>query len=111
MLRGHIKTHPAMVQFVFIAIIFSRRLQASAAALEALRDAVESAFSDNVGVSTPTVDVFVRENLFPTAISASQERLAVAASSENGLVAWGNTNTQVNEYGMLELGEIVKGDE
>lgn len=72
-------------------------LQASPAALAALRDAVESAVSDNVGVSTPTVDVFVRENLFPTAVSASRERLAVAASSKNGLVAWGNTNTQVSE--------------
>ncbi|CAM9807672.1 unnamed protein product [Pylaiella littoralis] len=72
--------------------------QASPAALAALRDAVESAVSDNVGVSTSTVDVFVRENLFPTAVSASRERLAVAASSKNGLVAWGNTNTQARDY-------------
>lgn len=51
--------------------------------------------SDNVRISTPTVDVFVRENLFPDAISSSQERLAAAARDEEGLVAWGNTNTQV----------------
>lgn len=70
-------------------------LQASPAALATLCDAVETAVSDRVGLSTPTVDVFVRENLFPDAISSSQERLAVAARTEDGLVAWGNTNTQV----------------
>lgn len=71
-----------------------RRRQASPAAIAALCRAVESAVSDNARITTPTVDVFVRENLFPDAISSSQERLA-AAADEEGLVAWGNTNTQV----------------
>lgn len=59
---------------------------------------MESAVSDQVELSTPTVDVFVRENLFPDAISSSQERLAAAARTSEGLVAWGNTNTQVRTW-------------
>ena len=51
--------------------------------------------AEEVAVSTPTADVFVRENLFPDAISSSQDRLALAARTEDGFVAWGNTNTQV----------------
>lgn len=69
--------------------------QASSSALLALGDAVESAVSDGARVSTPTVDVFVRENLFPVAISSAKRRLEVAAREERGMVAWGNTNTQV----------------
>lgn len=69
--------------------------QASPAALAALSSAVESAVSEGIRVSTPTVDVFIVENLFLQAISASQERLATAAKNEKGMVAWGNTNIQV----------------
>lgn len=57
--------------------------------------AVETAVSANLGVSTPNVDVFIRETLFPEAIPVSARRLALAAREEEGIVAWGNTNTQV----------------
>ena len=70
--------------------------QASSSALAALGNAVESAVSDEARVSTPSVDVFVRENLFPVAISSAKRRLEVAAREERGMVAWGNTNTQVS---------------
>lgn len=56
---------------------------------------MENAVSDGARVSTSTVDVFVRENLFPVAISSAKRRLEVAAREERGMVAWGNTNTQV----------------
>lgn len=58
---------------------------------------MESAVSHEARVSTPTVDVFVRENLFPAAISSAKRRLEVAAREERGMVAWGNTNTQVRK--------------
>ncbi|CAN0499500.1 unnamed protein product [Ectocarpus sp. 8 AP-2014] len=88
-LEGHISAED------FAGRLGECRGQASPAAIAALCWAVESAVLDNVRISTPTVDVFVRENLFPDAISSSQERLAAAARDEEGLVAWGNTNTQV----------------
>lgn len=69
--------------------------QTSQSALEALRMAVETAVSASLGVSTPNVDVFIRETLFPEAISVSARKLAIAAREEEGMVAWGNTNTQV----------------
>eukprot|EP00903_Cladosiphon_okamuranus_P007176 g6968.t1 len=81
--------------------------KASPAALATLCSAVEAAVAQKVGISTPTVDVFVRENLFPDAISSSQERLALAARTEDGLVAWGNTNTQARDFqGALEQAEL-----
>lgn len=72
--------------------------QASSSALVALGEAVESAVSDEARVSTPTVDVFVRESLFPLAVSSAKRSLEVAAREERGMVAWGNTNTQVSLY-------------
>ncbi|CAN0081119.1 unnamed protein product, partial [Hapterophycus canaliculatus] len=75
-----------------------RRRQASPQALSALCSAVENAVSENVKVCTPTVDVFIREGLFPSAISSSQEKLAAAARGSEGMVAWGNTNTQARDY-------------
>ncbi|CBN76487.1 conserved unknown protein [Ectocarpus siliculosus] len=99
-LEGHISAEE------FAGRLGECRGQASPAAIAALCRAVESAVSDNVRISTPTVDVFVRENLFPDAISSSQERLAAAATDEDGLVAWGNTNTQARDYrGALEQAE------
>lgn len=65
---------------------------------------MESAVSDEARVSTPTVDVFVKENLFPGAISSAKRRLEVAAREERGIVAWGNTNTQVRKGGFPSLG-------
>lgn len=64
-------------------------------ALEALCAAVENVVADEVRISTETADVFVRESLFPVAVSSSQRRLKAAARDEQGIVAWGNTNTQV----------------
>ncbi|CAN0037806.1 unnamed protein product, partial [Ectocarpus sp. 13 AM-2016] len=99
-LEGHISAEE------FAGRLGECRGQASPAAIAALCWAVESAVSDNVRISTPTVDIFVRENLFPDAISCSQERLAAAARDEEGLVAWGNTNTQARDYrGALEQAE------
>lgn len=89
------RTRRCVAHVLRLPLNAERRAQASPAALATLCGAVETAVTENVGVSTPTVDVFVRENLFPDAISASQERLALAARTEDGLVAWGNTNTQV----------------
>lgn len=71
--------------------------QASTAALQVLGNALERAVSEEVRFSTQTVDVFVRENLFPKAISSSQGRLEFAARNKPGIVAWGNTNTQVGD--------------
>ena len=48
---------------------------------------MESAVSDEARVSTPTVDVFVRENLFPVAISSAKRSLEVAVREERGMVA------------------------
>ncbi|CAM9814166.1 unnamed protein product [Ectocarpus fasciculatus] len=99
-LEGHISAEE------FAGRLGGCRGQASPAATAALCRAVESAVSDSVRITTPTVDVFVRENLFPDAISSSQERLAAAARDEDGLVAWGNTNTQARDYrGTLEQAE------
>lgn len=69
--------------------------------MSALCGAVENAVSENVRISTPTVDVFIREGLFPTAITSSQEKLAAAARDCEGMVAWGNTNTQVRKAGRV----------
>ncbi|CAM9524964.1 unnamed protein product, partial [Scytosiphon promiscuus] len=81
--------------------------QASPQALAALVVAVEKAVSENVRVSTPTVDIFIREGLFPAAISSSQEQLAAAARDSEGMVAWGNTNTQARDYrAALEQAEL-----
>lgn len=80
--------HPSVSDLAFLE-------QASSSALVALGNAVESAVSEEARVSTPTLDVFVRENLFPVAISSAKRRLEVAAREERGMVAWGNTNTQV----------------
>ncbi|CAM9754506.1 unnamed protein product, partial [Laminaria digitata] len=82
--------------------------QASSSALVALGNAVESAVSEEARVSTPTLDVFVRENLFPVAISSAKRRLEVAAREERGMVAWGNTNTQQARdfQGALEQAEL-----
>lgn len=73
-----------------------RTRQASPEAVAALSVAVEQAVAEGVQVSTRTVDVFVRESLFPSAIRSSQRRLEAAAmSGTEGMVSWGNTNAQV----------------
>ncbi|CAM9199225.1 unnamed protein product [Phaeothamnion confervicola] len=64
----------------------------------ALAEAVETACSEGRTMTTPTVDVFIREAIFPTAVTASLSLLTGHLMAHAGPVAWGNTNTKASDF-------------
>ncbi|GMH90416.1 hypothetical protein TrVE_jg4136 [Triparma verrucosa] len=64
-----------------------------------LSSTVESFLSTpSPSITTSTIDLFIRESIFPSALKLSQSSLLFHSRSSVRRVSWGNTNARYNDY-------------